>query len=318
MERSHPWTALNALKRSLLTLNGVVGVPSISTVEQALLKIIEVLELSSGSSKIRLLWDDLKAQLKILNAEAAVATFLAVVQSQILALSIPLITTSIHKATNALGFMGVLFDVIAAFFALLSSTVLQKALSDTERILDRIDALRAEEVGPLWTELTGMPLPPPPLSTIQRIFILGETSSGLWSAMRQSLIIHIEAKIPTSNERAQEGTTSATHGTSPPFLSTATSPAPDLRQLEHHCILIERGCRLGDAAGISILLGVCCFLGSVVCLAKSTQPMSVWIPTIISCSSIVFLPLVKLPRPYSDRTRTRSERSTGPSQMSVN
>ncbi|KAJ7130375.1 hypothetical protein C8R44DRAFT_872187 [Mycena epipterygia] len=76
-------------------------------------------------------WETIKAQVGYLTSEATIATFLAAVQSQIIALSYGNNSTHVKVATNILGFAGVLLDVIAAFLALLSSTVLQRHIAIT-------------------------------------------------------------------------------------------------------------------------------------------------------------------------------------------
>jgi hypothetical protein len=63
------------------------------------------------------------------------ATFLAAVQAQIIAISYANNSSPTSVATNAFGFMGVMFDVIAALLALLSSTVMQTRVSVIDRIL---------------------------------------------------------------------------------------------------------------------------------------------------------------------------------------
>lgn len=49
---------------------------------------------------------------------------------------------------------------------------------------------------------------------------------------------------------------------------------------------------IGDAAGATTFFGIICFLLSVVCLTKATQPPSVWISAIVACSCIVMVPLL--------------------------
>ncbi|KAJ3852479.1 hypothetical protein EV368DRAFT_82499 [Lentinula lateritia] len=69
-------------------------------------------------------WESAKNQVGRLSSEATIATFLAAVQSQIIAISYQDNSTNIQIATNALGFAGVLLDVITAFLALLASAIL--------------------------------------------------------------------------------------------------------------------------------------------------------------------------------------------------
>ncbi|KAF7362674.1 hypothetical protein MVEN_00616700 [Mycena venus] len=83
-------------------------------------------------------WDTVKGQIGGLASEATIATFLAAVQSQIIALSYQDNSTGVKVATNTLGFAGVLLDVITAFLAVLSSTILQRHISIVENQLDTI------------------------------------------------------------------------------------------------------------------------------------------------------------------------------------
>lgn len=48
-----------------------------------------------------------------------------------------------------------------------------------------------------------------------------------------------------------------------------------------------------DAASVSTRWGIICFLASVICLAKDTQPPGVWIPAIAVCSCVTTLPVLK-------------------------
>ncbi|KAK6969316.1 hypothetical protein R3P38DRAFT_765641 [Favolaschia claudopus] len=88
-------------------------------------------------------WDEIKSESSSLFSKAAIATFLAGVQSQIIALSYLDNGSHIAVATNALGFAGVLLDVSSAFFGLGASVALQRHTTIIDNELSAID-----EAGP--------------------------------------------------------------------------------------------------------------------------------------------------------------------------
>ena len=74
------------------------------------------------------------------------ATFLAAVQAQIIAISHTNNSSPTGVATNAFGFVGITFDVIAALLALLSSTVMQTRVSVIDRILSDTAKLNSDQL----------------------------------------------------------------------------------------------------------------------------------------------------------------------------
>ncbi|KAJ7894157.1 hypothetical protein B0H13DRAFT_2525895 [Mycena leptocephala] len=74
------------------------------------------------------------------------ATFLAAVQSQIIALSYQDNSTHLKTATNVLGFAGVLLDVTSACLGLMTSTVLQRHIAVVEKQLDAIEDASPEQL----------------------------------------------------------------------------------------------------------------------------------------------------------------------------
>jgi hypothetical protein len=77
---------------------------------------------------------------------AVQATFLAAVQSQILALSFQDNLTSLKITTNTFGFVGILLDVITACLDLLGSTILQRHIAAIEQQLDAIEDASSEQL----------------------------------------------------------------------------------------------------------------------------------------------------------------------------
>lgn len=65
----------------------------------------------------------------------------------------------------------------------------------------------------------------------------------------------------------------------------------EFEQLRKASHIIDQFRIIGNAAGTAILAGVLCLLGSVICLAVVSQPRSVWIPVVVSCSGIILLPM---------------------------
>ncbi|KAJ7846065.1 hypothetical protein B0H14DRAFT_964002 [Mycena olivaceomarginata] len=104
-----------------------------------------------------------------LTSEATIATFLAAIQAQLVAISYQDNSTRLKVATNALGFAGLLIDVISACLALLASNILQRHIAIVEKQLTAIETATAEQLDDLTLALTsGRLLPAPDMFTIQR------------------------------------------------------------------------------------------------------------------------------------------------------
>lgn len=69
-------------------------------------------------------------------------------------------------------------------------------------------------------------------------------------------------------------------------------PEENAQQVIKCCTDIDKIRVIGDAAGASMFFGVLDFMASIVCLSIASQPKAVWIPTVVACSCVVFLPLV--------------------------
>ncbi|KAJ7737533.1 hypothetical protein B0H16DRAFT_104676 [Mycena metata] len=91
-------------------------------------------------------WETVKEQVGDLVSAATIVTFLAGVQSQIIALSYQDSSTRLKTATNALGFTGVLLDVTSACLGLTASTVLQRHIAVVEKQLDAIEDASPEQL----------------------------------------------------------------------------------------------------------------------------------------------------------------------------
>ncbi|KAJ7836487.1 hypothetical protein B0H13DRAFT_1913046 [Mycena leptocephala] len=201
-------------------------------------------------------WETVKGQVGSLTSEAAIATFLAAVQSQILALSYQDNSTCVKTATNALGFAGVLLDVITACLALLASTILQRHV-----------AILAD----IWTFLqSAEPRNLPP--DIARRFLI---------RMRVRLTA-LAKTLPQDDAHGGDDIRFTL-----PMESTQLNVAAISPSLKN----IRSATSIGDAAGTAMLFGVLCFFASVLCLAVSTQPPVVWIVLAGTCALVVALPV---------------------------
>ncbi|KAJ7230785.1 hypothetical protein C8J57DRAFT_1481244 [Mycena rebaudengoi] len=80
-------------------------------------------------------WETVKREMKALVTKAAIATFLAGVQSQTITLSHQDNSTRVKVATNVLGLAGMLLDVSAACLALVASARQEQRIGAVERQL---------------------------------------------------------------------------------------------------------------------------------------------------------------------------------------
>ncbi|KAF9456983.1 hypothetical protein BDZ94DRAFT_292217 [Collybia nuda] len=208
-------------------------------------------------------WETIKAQIGGLKAEATIATFLAAVQSQIVALSYENNSSAIEVVTNALGFAGVLFSVVAACLALLASTITQRHIHIVESQLSIIDDLPIESIE----------------TVIGQIMALGPLSQFTYLGVFRRAMLKCEARLAAARPR-QDIEAYRIHADF------------DVGMIIASCEHIQGVTYIGDAAGTAMLLGIICFLASILCLAISTQPPAVWIVSAVACSSIIILPMV--------------------------
>lgn len=187
-------------------------------------------------------------------------------QAQIIALSYQNNSTSIEIATNALGFAGVLLDVITAFLALLASTITQRHVQVVERQLNGIDGLPSQSIVSMLNEVI-MPTQP----SLLRI---------VYPDIRRQVVSKCEARLKALQSDSGGASTFQTH--------TEIS----ISAIVASCQRIQRLAFIGDAAGTAMLFGIICFLSSVLCLAIASQPTAVWTVSAVACSSILALPLV--------------------------
>ncbi|KAJ7916274.1 hypothetical protein B0H13DRAFT_1998145, partial [Mycena leptocephala] len=215
-------------------------------------------------------WETVKSQVGGLTSEATIATFLAAVQSQILALSFQDNSTSLKITTNAFGFVGILLDVIAACLALLASTVLQRHIAVIEQQLDAIEDASSEQLMKMLHFLKQSPL----------LLRAAEMFPDIYRRVQAKM----EARAIVLR-RAQESPDA--HLTRLP-----ASPRLNIEVVPESMRHIRGAAPIGDAAGTAMLIGVLCFFASVICLAISTQPHEVWVISISVCSLVLVLPTV--------------------------
>ncbi|KAK7013644.1 hypothetical protein R3P38DRAFT_3362643 [Favolaschia claudopus] len=205
-------------------------------------------------------WDEIKSESSSLFSKAAIATFLAGVQSQIIALSYLDNGSHIAVATNALGFAGVLLDVSSAFFGLGASVALQRHTTIIDNELNAIDK----------AGLRG-------LATTQDILHLGYVPHAFNLRTRINTKIAMRMRI-LHREYESRGT----EGRNSP-----TNDPPLLEALPRSWKQVQRALAVGNGASNAMILGVLCFFGSVICLAVSTQPHAVWIVSVVVTAWII-------------------------------
>ncbi|KAJ7160546.1 hypothetical protein C8R43DRAFT_1176794 [Mycena crocata] len=207
-----------------------------------------------------------KEEIGNLTSEATIATFLAAVQAQIVAISYQDNSAGVKVATNVLGFAGMLLDVSAACFAMLASTLLQRHMTLIERELNVIENASLQEL-------------------MEAIRVLHANPRRLVSVEIQRRIVataikHLRdfAKALTENADANV-----------PSQKLGKSPKLNIGSLTTSFAKVQNVTFIGDVSGNTLLLGILSFLASVQCLAISTQPRAVWIITAVICFAVVAL-----------------------------
>ena len=189
--------------------------------------------------------------------------------------------THLQIATNAIAFSGIMFDVVAAFLALLSSARVQASTDCIDRLHYTISASNSKDLQEI-SDLLLDRLVNQHHSTHKNAAIYIEFD--LWEEIGRQLLRLEERHNGGHNQKSQRQE----------IMQNSMMITPDnfIREVERAGKEIIGFSILGNLAGTATLLGILCFLLSVVCLAKSTQPSSVWIPTVISCSSILVFPML--------------------------
>ncbi|GAW05839.1 hypothetical protein LENED_007723 [Lentinula edodes] len=225
-------------------------------------------------------WESAKNQVGRLSSEATIATFLAAVQSQIIAISYQDNSTNIQIATNALGFAGVLLDVMTAFLALLASAILQRHITTIDKQLTAIEDASFEQIEEIFYLL-------------RFVDARGQRSHIMFSDLYQWVFAKCEARLNVLQNMQDM------HRDSNGISSQIPEGVRRLKSVELQASLIVYSYRhirnvtpICDAAGTAMFWGVLCFFASVQCLAIATQPPVVWIISSVTCSLIVILPLV--------------------------
>ncbi|KAJ6558943.1 hypothetical protein B0H10DRAFT_2446058 [Mycena sp. CBHHK59/15] len=206
-------------------------------------------------------WETVQDSIGSLNSEATIATFLAAVQSQIIAISYQDNSTRVKVATNMLGFAGVILDVIAACFALLASTILQRHTRIIEKEFGAIHEAPLERLARMASLLATLPH-----SVVPR-------------DLRGRVYDRLQALTQLQGDHAGQSETSP-QTSSRNFRSVATSFRA-----------IQSVGYIANTSMTALLCGILCFFASVLCLAISTQPRIIWIVSVVICLSVSLLPL---------------------------
>ncbi|KAJ7157463.1 hypothetical protein C8R46DRAFT_1294170 [Mycena filopes] len=210
------------------------------------------------------------SSLQILNGfmETTQAIFLAAVQSQIIALSYQSNSTSLQVATNLFGFIGVLLDVITAFLAFMASRIIQAQLRATA---DALNINKIERASP------------------QHLREIKAVLNRFPESMVPSDFRHrVDARVPgdSADLEAGEDTAGGVDDHPHPLQSPqALSLVASFRKIQDVDLL-------SSFATTALIWGILDFLVSVLFLAASTQPRTVWIISVVV--SVPFLAFIGL------------------------
>ncbi|KAJ7615867.1 hypothetical protein FB45DRAFT_1106615 [Roridomyces roridus] len=212
-------------------------------------------------------WETVKTHAGDQVSSATIATFLAAVQAQIIALSYQDNSTSLRVVVNVFGFAGVLLDVTAACLGLMTSTVLQRNIAAVEKQLDAIQDA-----------------PPHQLHEIIRFLEARRRGSKLASLLSENeypdLLRRIQTKTSARMAVLDRQLTPGANNSVPDALTyppMAEGQGFEIEAISEALTQIHSSASIGRAANGAMLLGVVCFFGSVIFLAVSTQPRIVWI-----------------------------------------
>ncbi|KAK7013657.1 hypothetical protein R3P38DRAFT_2720401 [Favolaschia claudopus] len=216
-------------------------------------------------SSLRQDWDDIKSESTSLLSNAAIATFLAAVQSQIIALSYQDNASHVAVACNVLGFAGVLFDVSSACFALGASTTLQRYTTIIDNEINAIDdasprQLAQMDLAPVHGDAYGV--------------------SDIWLRIHKK--VEMRMRILRNEQNPSQG-----HET-----SIVDRGQPLLRASQESWKEVQGALAVATAASNLMILGVLCFFGSIICLAVATQPRAVWIVSVVVTAWVILAVLI--------------------------
>jgi hypothetical protein len=169
--------------------------------------------------------------------------------------------------------MGIMFDVIAALLALLSSTVMQTRVSVIDRILSNAAKVNHDQLAAFLGSM-------------------GRGTKGdsrFVRAMLRDIAQPLLKRLSVAARQAVEA-----RDENPPATDAEHifDPEENGSQVIKCCSDIDNIRVIGDAAGASMFFGVLDFMASIVCLSIASQPRAVWIPTVVACSCVFSLPLV--------------------------
>lgn len=207
------------------------------------------------------------------------AAFLAAVQAQTLAFSIQNNSTRLLIAANTIAVMGLLFDIISAFLALLSSTLIQSNMQLAEGALDDINLLDLPEIEQFIQNLdTGVGQ--------SRFFLITFASSRLGLCFAMDMVAKMKARTNNPDHGSDAARIASVLRVTCPSVETIVK---EIVRLTGYITTLRI---VSYAAAMSTLSGILCFLVSLIYLATATQPRVVWICAITACSCIILFPLL--------------------------
>ncbi|KAJ7651434.1 hypothetical protein FB45DRAFT_1051157 [Roridomyces roridus] len=209
-------------------------------------------------------WDSFKGQAGNLTWGSTIATFLASVQANIIALSYQDNSTSLKRATNAFGFVGVTLDVLAACFGLMAASGLERRISAVEtqvKAIDHASIAKLEDAKKFLTERENR------RAHEDILPLFGDANDFT------DLLISVATKCRDRAEVLAKGTTESEQ----PARAAIVGQLPGVLQMPRLLHEIQASAVIGKASTVALILGIICFFLSVLLLAASTQPRAVWI-----------------------------------------
>lgn len=194
-----------------------------------------------------------------------------------LAFSIQNNSTRLQIAINAFAFTGILLDVVAAFLALQAATFAQSYVDCMDNLFRAVSRYTPAELSQVHASLQEE-LSPSILAMdpVHVIFV---------KEVRTYLLRRIHVRM-VKGEEIEAG-----------MREDGDLHSADTQRLPRDTLeagrLVYTLNIASDAASVSTRWGIICFLVSVICLAKDTQPPAVWIPAVTVCSCATTLPVFK-------------------------
>ncbi|KAK7451064.1 hypothetical protein VKT23_012739 [Stygiomarasmius scandens] len=228
-------------------------------------------------------WRHLAVQRDALTTEATIAAFLSAVQQSVFGLASDSTSTPTTALTAAktLALIGLILDIIAAFLAYLSSTLLDARATQVQEHLDAIEKMPEQQLKTLEIYIRTCHHSQSADGSFRR-FVL---DTLYWESLKAEVEKTITRSRGKSTVDVEKGGQDVTSSHSEELYQ------PDIYPL---CYGIGNiGC-MGDAAGTALLFGIIALISSAVCHAAATQPVEVWAPTVATCGCVIALPAINM------------------------